>query len=381
MIRLLSPKILYSKPKHDTAYAYTKLEPAKKMKHQNKRYETGPDQDKELSFVKYEDMIVDRNKKTSSKTPAHNKKKSSNYSRFINKGIHDLEDKENQNCLMEGRVFNKQSYTPGKILTRTDSDNSDTDEYYKESKIKTNLFTNESHENKLPEAETKTQNTQDYRKNEDFNIENINYNFSAEKPVHNFTRFELYPDQEEQRPSEMDSYEMSYDVSKRAKKNIKMVSRYDSKYLIYKYNGRSPLAEHSDHNEMLDSNILFSQEKISNYQQDDQKRMSRSFDSWSQNNANIEDFLKRTSHSFLNNEISFEKSQLTTAKPEISCDNPLEMDSITGSKQLELADLEVQKSFKTNAERFENSDQKFKESREVQSRNDERQLSHDNSSI
>jgi hypothetical protein len=179
----------------------------------------------------------------------------------------------------------------------------------------------------------------------------------------------------------MDSYEMSYDVSKRAKKNIKMVSRYDSKYLIYRYNGRSPLAEHSDHNEMLDSNILFSQEKISNYQQDDQKRMSRSFDSWSQNNANIEDFLKRTSHSFLNNEISFEKSQLTTAKPEISCDNPLEMDSITGSKQLELADLEVQKSFKTNAERFENSDQKFKESREVQSRNDERQLSHDNSSI
>ena len=123
MIRLLSPKILYSKPKPDTAYAYTKLEPAKKMKHQNKRYETGDDKDK---------------------------KKSSNYFRIINTGIHDMEDKENQNCLMEVRVFNKQAYTPGKILTRTDSDNSDTDEYYKESKIKTNLFTNESHKNKLP---------------------------------------------------------------------------------------------------------------------------------------------------------------------------------------------------------------------------------------
>jgi hypothetical protein len=328
-------------------------------------------------------MSVDENKKNSSKTPAHYKKKSSNYSRIINTGIHDLEDKENQNCLMEDRELNNQEYTRRKILTRSDFDNSDTDEYYKESKIETILFTNESHENKLPEGETKTQNTQDYRKNEDFNIENINYNFSAEKPVHNFTRFELYPDQEEQRPSEMDSYEMSYDVSKRTKKNNKMVSRYDSNHHIYRYNGKSPLAEHSDHNEMLDSNILFSQEKIYNYQQDDQKRISRSFDCWSQNNTNIEEFLKGSSHSFLNNEISFKNSQLTTAKPEISCDivsinNPLEMDSITGSKQLELADLEVQKSFITNAERFENSNCTFKE---MQSRNDERQLSRDNSSI
>jgi hypothetical protein len=329
----------------------------------------------------YDDMSVDRNKKTSSKTPAHHKKKSSNYSRIINTGIHDLEDKENQNCLMEDREFNNQAYTRRKILTRTDSDNSDTDEYLKESKIETIPFTNESHENKLPEGETKTQNTQDYRKNEDFNIENINYNFSAEKPVHNFTRFELYPDQEQQRPSEMDSYEMSYDVSKRNKKNIKMVSRYDSTYLIYRYNDRSPLEDHNDHNEMLDSNILFSQEKIYNYQQDDQKRISRSFDSWSQNNTNIEEFLKGSSHSFLNNEISFKNSQLTTTKPEISCDNPLEMDSITGSKQLELADLEVQKSFITNEERFENSNRTFKENREMQSRNDERQLSRDNSSI
>jgi hypothetical protein len=52
MIRLLSPKIFYNKPKPGTAYAYTKLEPAKKnKKHQNKRYETGADHDKELSFV------------------------------------------------------------------------------------------------------------------------------------------------------------------------------------------------------------------------------------------------------------------------------------------------------------------------------------------
>jgi hypothetical protein len=55
----------------------------------------------------------------------------------------------------------------------------------------------------------------------------VNFNYSAEKPIHNFTRFELYPDQDEQRPSEMDSYEVSYEVSKRREKNVKMASRYD----------------------------------------------------------------------------------------------------------------------------------------------------------
>lgn len=129
--------------------------------------------------------------------------------------------------MLEDREFNNQAYNRKNILARWDFDNSETDEYYKESKIETNLFTNESIENKLPEGETKTQNTQDYRKNDDFNIDDVNFNYSAEKPIHNFTRFELYPDQDEQRPSEMDSYEVSYEVSKRREKNVKMASRYD----------------------------------------------------------------------------------------------------------------------------------------------------------
>lgn len=53
----------------------------------NNRYDTDWSAEKELSFVKifpklqshgtYEDIVVDRDKKTASKTPAHYKKKSS----------------------------------------------------------------------------------------------------------------------------------------------------------------------------------------------------------------------------------------------------------------------------------------------------------------
>lgn len=129
---------------------------------------------------------------------------------------------------------------------------------------------------------------------------------------------------------------------------------------------------------MIESNMLFSQERMQNYQNDDQKHISRSFDLWSQNNTNIDEFLKGSSHSFLNNDNSFKESTSTNIKPEISCDNPLEMDSIAESKQLELEDLEVKKSFTTNTERFENSNLTYKE---MQSRNDERHLSRDNSSI
>lgn len=170
-------------------------------------------------------MIVDRKKKNSSKTPAHHKKKSSKVVRLSSVGFNDLEDKENQNIFMAPKQSH-QLYQQKQSMLRKREEGSESDEYYK-AVIPNHYYNNEYNpQNENEEGETKTQNTHDFRKREDFALDDVNFNFSAEKPVNNFTRFELYPDEkEEDRVSDPDSNEVSFEISRRTNKQNKQVNR------------------------------------------------------------------------------------------------------------------------------------------------------------
>ena len=225
---------------------------------------------------------------------------------------------------------------------------------------------------KLPENETKTQNTQDYRKKDDFNLDEMNFNFSEEKPINNFTRFDIYPDGEDARPSEMDSFEYEYD-NKRMNKNQRMQSRYQTQ----NEDSQLEIAEEADPEV---KNISFSDEKVVNTPNLDDEKPLVSLDSWSNQDACIEEFLNAGSQSFNNSSIKMTPK----INPEISCDNPLEMDSNAESKQLELADLDTKHRVSismTIQDQYEENKVSFNESRGLVSRNKERHLSRDNSSI
>lgn len=76
-------------------------------------------------------------------------------------------------------------------------------------------------------------------------------------------------------------------------------------------------------------------------QKDENLQSSDSSKSSFKNQSKIDEFLKGSNGSFLNNEYSFKDSEMTPKNPEISCDNPLEMESMADSKKLEIGDLEV----------------------------------------
>jgi hypothetical protein len=117
---------------------------------------------------------------------------------------------------------------------------------------------------------------------------------------------------------------------------------------------------------------LFSEEKVYNHHRGNSKnhRLSRSMDSWSHGNTGIDEFLKRSSNSFLNPDSSFKHTDNFVdelVNPEISCDNPLDMNSNTDS-------LIIPKNPASSIYQNESSKDGY-------SRNEERKLSRDDSSI
>ena len=109
-------------------------------------------------------------------------------------------------------------------------------------------------------------------------------------------------------------------------------------------------------------------------------------DSWTQNQENFDEFLKGSSQSFLHNDFSFKESDggvnVDNIHAEISCDNPLDTDSNADSKQLELEDLEVKKSLRDKFnEEFEEEKVMWTDIKPAMSRNEDKILSRDSSSI
>lgn len=96
----------------------------------------------------------------------------------------------------------------------------------KESRLRNMNYQNFLPDSNCPEGETKTQNTQDFRK-DDLGIEDINFNFSAEKAVQNFTRFDINSNFEDKnKPSELDFYNVQDENSRRWGKNSRVLSRW-----------------------------------------------------------------------------------------------------------------------------------------------------------
>jgi hypothetical protein len=134
---------------------------------------------------------------------------------------------------------------------------------------------------------------------------------------------------------------------------------------------------------------MFSEEKVYNYKPNELKennRLSRSMDSFSRDYSNnIEEFLKGSSQSFLNNDYSFKNSDSLKDSAhlcqEISRDNPLDMDSNAESKQLVIEDLLVNKDVKDSINGHYEEEKTPSNLKEKQSRNDEKHLSRDNSSL
>lgn len=134
---------------------------------------------------------------------------------------------------------------------------------------------------------------------------------------------------------------------------------------------------------------MFSEEKVYNYwpdELDENQRLSRSIDSFSRDYSNnIEEFLKGSTQSFLNNDYSFKHSDSLKDSAnlcqEISRDNPLDMDSNIESKQLVIEDLEVHKDVKDSINEYYEEEKTHQNHKEKPSRNEEKHLSRDNSSL
>ena len=133
-------------------------------------------------------------------------------------GIEDFENKENLNFLISKNNKFENAYKNQRRKVRKDQQD-DSYDFLKESKLDSNWGTNN-----FPGGETKTQNTQDYRKDNDLAIDDIDFNFSAEKAVQKFTRFDICTELEDKnKPSETDSYDIPDEFSRRYDKNIQMI--------------------------------------------------------------------------------------------------------------------------------------------------------------
>jgi len=64
-------------------------------------------------------------------------------------------------------------------------------DYFKQQENEPKFFNAVSENNKSVDPETKTQNTHDYRKREDLALDDLNFNFSAEKAFNNLTRMDI----------------------------------------------------------------------------------------------------------------------------------------------------------------------------------------------
>jgi len=105
-------------------------------------------------------------------------------------GISEFEDKENMNYFVSPREFHK-LYNSRKLQNKKIKQASQSDRYLRndqdEESSSQTLFDDQNPD----EDVSKTQNTQDYRKKEDFVSAELDFDFSEEKPTNNFTRFEI----------------------------------------------------------------------------------------------------------------------------------------------------------------------------------------------
>lgn len=108
---------------------------------------------------------------------------------------------------------------------------------------------------------------------------------------------------------------------------INKISKSIGKVLIFheiRYNIEYPdefRDEVTEDQQPVKETVLFSEEKVYNYDQEDvsNNRLSRSMESWSHNQENIDEFLKGSNNSFFNNESSFKESESNgNIHPEIS---------------------------------------------------------------
>ncbi|CAI2381188.1 unnamed protein product [Moneuplotes crassus] len=244
-------------------------------------------------------------------------------------------------------------------------------------------------DNECPEGETKTQNTQDYRKDHDLAIEDLNFNYSAEKAIQRITRIDIDPELFEiPKASDVDESEIPDEVSRKCDKTSFVMNKYT--------NPVKGELRYEPANEQGVSQMDLSFPEIK-FEEIKESLNSQSFDNWSPNQQeNIDEFLKGGNNNSLSN-LSLKDSERMDMTREISCDNPLELDDEVASKKLELADLEVKRSIQDLTEtqslanstkrplRYTPGDHSQANSQEndgsQQSRNREEYLSRDNSSI
>ena len=138
-----------------------------------------------------------------------------------------IEDKENQNFYIGPKDFHN-VYNNRQYLSKNSDNCSEFEEYYKQSEDTENLK-NPWKDDQFGEQDSLKQNTQDYRKREDFALGEISFNFSDEKNVSKFTRCEIYTNQQYGRKISDDSepYNMSHDSMQQKAKNYNMYSRYE----------------------------------------------------------------------------------------------------------------------------------------------------------
>jgi hypothetical protein len=108
-------------------------------------------------------------------------------------GIDTSDNKENHNFLMEPHELHNR-YKRKNTECDENINQANFEDYLKEQEPPSRYYDDTSEPTLQMEPDSKTQNTQDYRKREDLALEEMGFNFSAEKAVNKFTRIEIYPE-------------------------------------------------------------------------------------------------------------------------------------------------------------------------------------------
>jgi hypothetical protein len=136
------------------------------------------------------------------------------------------ENKENTNFFLEPKEFHKLHHSR-KLPQKKIEESIDSLQFFQN--IGEELDTTQKFDfDRAGDNDLKTQNTQDFRKKEDY--VDMELEFSAEKPIHNFTRFELYQNASAKKSQEKS--ETSFHVSRVTSKNAKNSTRYFNSNII-----------------------------------------------------------------------------------------------------------------------------------------------------
>lgn len=130
-----------------------------------------------------------------------------------------IENKENTNFFMEPKEFHKLHHSR-KLPQKKIQESIDSSQFYQNTGEELESAQKLDFE-RAGDNDLKTQNTQDFRKKEDY--VDMELDFSAEKPIHNFTRFEIYEHESEKKSQE--ESETSFRVSRVTSKNAKSSTR------------------------------------------------------------------------------------------------------------------------------------------------------------